>query len=426
MRRLTFTLILFAFILLPFRLLSVAQQHENTGSTLDTKALLDRIDQLEKRVQELEANKDKNVATPDKYVEAAAASTPEASAATDHSPSTIVSKAVEAKTGLQIRAFGQVSVLGHDMPGQRAAFNNGNFTLLLTSRLSDKLSAVAEIVFPQKGFSRPEFEIDLERALIRYEHNDYFRIDAGRYYTSIGYYNTAFYNADWAQTTFRRPIVATFQDLGGPMPMQRTGVSLSGRVPSGKLGLHYVAEVGGGDIVRGDAFGLGYEFPIQARPGFNLAVFARPRAISGLQVGGSFYHDSESPILGMSGNPLVRQNIYSAYAVYVTPKWEVLNEAYLIHHGFQGVRDFNIPAFYTQISRRLTPAWRPYFRYSYVNGGQHDPMLPDVNGKVTGIETGARYNLSEWVALKFEYARMNIGHRKMNINFGGTQLAFTF
>lgn len=178
--------------------------------------------------------------------------------------------------------------------------------------------------------------------------------------------------------------------------------------------------------MRGNAFGLGYEFPIQARPGFNVALFARPSAVNGLQVGGSFYHDSESPVFGVSGNPLVRQNIYSVYAAYLTPKWEFLNEAYLIHHDVEAFDKFNIPAFYTQISYRMTPAWRPYVRYSYLNGPQHDPMLPDVSGRVSGIESGARYNFSEWVALKFEYARMNIQQPKMNVNFGGTQLVFTF
>jgi len=407
-----------------------AQQPTSSGNaSTDTQALLDRIQQLEKRVQELEAHAGQGTAPSGTQAD----STLGAASSTQVSPDLValtgsgLKEAVEKNTGLQIRGFGQVTYLADDLKGDRPSYYAGNFTLLMTSQLSDKLSAISELAIDEEGYGSARFSPVLERAVLQYEHNDYLKIAAGRYFTSIGYYNTAFYNADWAQTTTRRPVMAAFQDDGGLMPMQRNGVSISGRLPvSENLGLHYVAEIGGGDIDRSDILGLGYDFQMQARTGFNFAMFARPRAVNGLQVGGSFYHDTEIPYITGSGDPLVRQNVSSAYMVYNRSNWEVLNEAYLIQHHVTGFRDFNIPTFYTQISHRLTPAWRPYFRFSYLNAGQNDPMLPDLAGHMTGIEAGARYNFSEWVGLKLEYSRMQMAQTKTNINFGGSQLVFTF
>lgn len=420
MRERTKTLVFLFGSLFLFNPMLRAQQSTVANATVDKQALLDRIQQLEQRLDELEKRSNDQNSSP-------AATVPQSVAESPQPPAEAVKEISDQDRGLKIRGFGQLTYIADDLRGDRPALQAGNFTLLLTSRLSDRLSAISEIAIDEDGYGDSRFGIALERALLQYEHNDYFKIDAGRYYSSIGYYNTAFYNADWAQTTMRRPIIAAFQDDGGLMPMQRNGVSISGRLPwANALGLHYVAEIGGGDITRSDVLGLGYEFPLQARTGVNFALFARPQAINGLQFGGSFYHDTEIPFISGDGDPLVRQNIYSAYAVYHNTKWEFLNEAYLIHHCVVNDRNYNVPAFYTQISRRLTAAWRPYFRFSYLNAGRNDPMLPDQNGRTTGIETGARYNFSEWVGLKFEYGRMQIHEQQKSINFGGSQLVFTF
>ncbi len=420
MREPTKILLLLFVSLFLFSPMLLAQQPAITSSAADTQVLLDRIQQLEQRLQELERRSNDTNSS-------ATATVSQSIAESQQPPAEAVTEVVDQDRGLKIRGFGQLTYIADDLRGDRPALQAGNFTLLLTSRLSDRFSAISEIAIDEDGYGDSRFGIVLERALLQYEHNDYLKIAAGRYYSSIGYYNTAFYNADWAQTTMRRPIIAAFQDEGGLMPMQRNGVTMSGRLPwANTLGLHYVAEIGGGDITRSDVLGLGYEFPLQARTGFNFALFAHPQAINGLQLGASFYHDSEIPFITGNGDPLVRQNIYSAYVVYHNTKWEFLNEGYLIHHGVVNDRNYNVPAFYTQISHRLTAAWRPYFRFSYLNAGQNDPMLPDQNGRTTGIETGARYNFSEWVGLKFEYGRMQIHEEQKSINFGGSQLVFTF
>lgn len=408
-----------------FVAVAAAQQPTSAQQPVDPQVLLDRIQQLEKRIQELE-NRVPAASGPDNStpLPSSAGVTNAAIGVADSSQDS-AREVVDSARGLHLRAFGQATLSTSDMK-DRPTYGVGNFTLLLNSKLSDKFSALAEIALDEDNYGGTGFETVLERAVLQYNHNDYLKISAGRYFSAIGYYNTAFYNADWAQTTMRRPIIAAFQDDGGLAPMQRNGVSVTGRIPSGGVGLHYVAEVGGGDSKRPGMLRQGEEMLIEARTGFNVALYARPRAVPGLQVGGSFFHDTEIPNNGASEPQVVRQNIYSAYVVYNNRNWEFLNEGYLLRQHLQGYWSFNIPAFYTQISRRLTSSMRPYFRFTYLNSPIGNPMMPEIFGHQTGIETGVRYNFSEWVGMKFEYDRVHMEAIHKNINFGGTQLVFTF
>ena len=399
-------------------------QQPSPGPPTDADAvLLKRIAELEDRVQNLE-----------KQLTAAPANAPAASqpqAAQLNEPSIPVPEPDGAAThrhlgfgGLNVRVFGQAEYIADDLHGDRPVLDIGNLTLLMTSQLSDHLSALGEVAFDEGGYGGPDFTVSVERLLLQYQQNDYFKIGAGRYFTSIGYYNTAFENADWAQTTMRRPIIVEFMDQGGPLPTQRNGLTASGRLSSSTLGLHYIAEIGTGDMQRTDILQLGYEFPYQARTAYNLALFVRPERFRGLQVGGSYYHDTVLPISDGVPVAVVRQGIYSGYVVYNNSRWEWLNESYWIHHQVVGFRDYNTPAFYTQISRRMTSAIRPYFRYTWINASGSNPVFGDVS-RASGVETGVRYNFSEWVGLKTEYDRLHV-RDFTPVNVIGSQLAFTF
>src|SRR5262249_32299303 len=127
-------------------------------------------------------------------------------------------------------------------------FTLGQVDLFVNSRLSDKMSVLAEMVFeaePDNGLS-----FELERILFQYAVNDYFTMNVGRYHSAIGYYNTAFHHGTWFQTALGRPFMFRFEDDGGILPIHNVGVSVSGRIPSGDLRLSYVADIGNGRASR--------------------------------------------------------------------------------------------------------------------------------------------------------------------------------
>jgi hypothetical protein len=189
----------------------------------------------------------------------------------------------------------------------------------------------------------------------------------GRYQTSIGYYNWAFRSVAWLQTTADRPLVMEYASNGGLLPTQAIGVSVTGAIPSGKRGLNYVAEYGSSDTIRPDISGDGEVTDENNGNQVNIGFRFRPDAVSGLQVGTSYYHDK---ISNFEQGPSLRygQSIVNGYVVYLAHGIEFLNEGFLIRdaalHFSNAV--FNTPAFYSQFSKQIGH-FRPFIRYQYLN-----------------------------------------------------------
>ena len=84
---------------------------------------------------------------------------------------------------------------------------------------------------------------------------------------------------------------------------------------------------------------------------------------------------------------------------------------------------FNTPGFYSQVSKQFK-AYRPYFRYQYVNVSNREPIFPDV-GLRHGPSAGIRYDASESVALKFQYDYTFLRNQP-GVNGLTGQVGFTF
>lgn len=401
--------------------------------------LLHRIEQLEARVAQLEAAKQGNTPTtaspvPASPARAVAPALTNPQSDSDGEPPMGMGLEPErmdvSKTLLRIRGFGDINFHGDTQKGDTTSFTLGQLNLFVTSDISEKFKFLGEIVFeggPDNiyGVTRGEanaFGVDVERMLLQYSYNDYFNLSVGRYHTAIGYYNTAFHHSTWFQTTTGRPFLFQFEDRGGILPVHTVGVSASGLIPSGALGLHYVAEVGNGRASRAPF----EEEPVQNvvddqnHKAFNLALFARPEAVRGLQAGFSVYRD----VLAPNESPVIGETILAAHAVYIRPNFEWLNEALVVRHAPQGqTHVFQTPGFYTQISKRFG-AYRPYFRYQYVNGSDNEPIFPDV-GRRQGPSAGLRFDASESVALKLQYDYTTIRNQQA-INSLSAQVGFTF
>ncbi len=435
------------------------QQKADEG-TLDRQTLellLKRIDQLEARVRQLEANEQQTVvakfalppvqAGPPHAVPAistAALSRP----VTQSSVTTVAAVPVHqesepaqpenvmadrmdlSKTLLRIRGFGDVSLHGDTQKGDTTSFSLGQLDLFVTSDISEKFRFLSEIVFeggPDNLYGvnagqENTFTVDVERYLLQYSHNDYFNISAGRGHTAIGFYNTAFHHSTWLQTTTGRPFLFEFEDRGGILPVHNVGVTVSGQIPSRSLGLHYVAEVGNGRESRRPLVSepVQNEVADQNRKAFNFALFAKPEAVHGLQTGFSIYRD----VLAPANSQKISESILAAHAVLIRPNYEWLNEVLLDRHAVIGSSAvFNTSAFYTQISRQFA-AYRPYFRYQYLNAADNEPVFPDVQLE-HGPSVGLRFDASESVALKFQYDYTFL-RNKPGVNGLTLQAGFTF
>lgn len=380
---------------------------------------------LEERIKILEANQ-KGVASPEPTASAPAVAAPAEAQVAAPLPE------VHLARGIQWRGFAEVDykVLNQAVPetgfygfvpGSAGNFYTGDFGLFLTARLTDKASVLSEIDFQEADAQ--SFAVNLRRMLLKYDINDHLKLSFGRYQTSDGYYNWAFRSAAWLQTTADRPLVMEFAQDGGILPTQAVGVSVSGAIPSGRLGLNYVAEYGLDDTIRPDINGDGLRTDENNGNQVNLALFLRPEYVRGLRIGGSIAHDQISNLNSYaSGGGLVlaggdaeipnefsarwNQTIVNGHIVYVSQKFEFLNEGFLIRHALIGDSSafkHNTPAFYSQVSRKVGLI-RPFFRYQYVNASPLNIIYDDV-GLRYGPSFGFRYDLNDYFAFKAQLDR---------------------
>lgn len=320
---------------------------------------------------------------------------------------------------MHIRGFSDVDYVGTTQKGVTNSFYLGALDLFVTSQISEKFSMLSEINF--EAGDDNNIGIDLERMMLTYSANDHFRLSFGRYHTAIGYYNTAYHHGTWFQTATGRPYLFFFEDEGGILPVHNVGLSLTGTIPSGTLGLNYVAEIGNGRPARSPQNTTVQNlFDENNGKAFNLALYSRPERFSGLQFGASFYHDHLLPEL----TPRVQEYIPAVHVVYITPKFEWLNEGVLIRHTFDGGgRSFDTPGFYTQIGHQWK-RYRPYFRYQYVNASPLEPVIAYA-GLQHGPSLGVRYDWSDFSALKVQYDR-SFRRDIPDFNQLDLQMSFTF
>ena len=384
-----------------------AQQDFNPQTA---QVLMQRIDQLEARLKEVEAalarSQALNPSAPTAQVVAQNPEPPVAPApAPEHQAEAVATHAEGEpmdlnKTLMQIRGFADTDLTGSTLKGTHTSFSLGQVNLFITSDLSDKLKFLTEVVF--EAGSDNVFGVDIERLLLTYKFNKYVNLAVGRYHTSIGYYNTAYHHSTWLQTATGRPFLFRFEDQGGILPIHNVGATLSGQIPSRRLGLHYIAELGNGRATSSpQSEPVQNEVDENTHKAFNFQIFARPEALPGLQTGFSIYRDLLTP----AAQPSVNQTILDYYVVYNGHNYQWLNEALLIREAPQGpspTTTFNIPGFYTQISKRFG-AYTPYFRYQYVNAPLNGPVFYTNVGLQYGPSVGLRYDLSDFVAWKVQY-----------------------
>jgi hypothetical protein len=403
---------LMVFVSLGVALSAQAQPPSSAPATQDeiNKQLLDRIQELEKQLQQVKNQP--AAAAPQPAPEPVA----EAPAVNEVAPR------------LKLNVFGDMGaqVYRHNPD----TFYFGSLDLFMTARLSDKVSALGEVLFIAQNDNN--IQPDVERLLLQYRQSDYLTASIGRYHTSVGYYNAAFNYGAFLETTIDRPFVYAFDDQGGVLPMQDIGVHATGKIPSGKLGLNYMVEAGNGQAWGVDAQPAQNNQDANNSKSINGGLFARPEALPGLQVGFSVRHDN----LSIPGPPIA-ETIATVHAVFINSKYEILNEGVLVRHVTSTGDLSCTSAFYSQFSRAFRN-YRPYFRYQYFNAPSDDPVyafagpntyapasVTSFVGRLNGPSVGLRYDFTEHSALKLQYDHLALRALPTQ-DAVSLQVAFTF
>jgi hypothetical protein len=406
-----------------------AQSSPPLDQAEQVRILLERVQQLEKRVAELET---KTAAAPAPLESAAnVAATPKPELA-QGVPSPGPGQGRQHEGGdqqvevrqmethypsLQIRGFGDVDFSATDQKGSKSGFNLGQLDLHLSSPLSRKVSYFGELTFNAQPTG---YTVEVERSIIRYDFNDYFKISFGRYHTPIGYWNTAFHHGAWLQTSISRPDMIR---IGGTfIPVHFVGLLAEGNIPSGGAGLSYSAGVGNG---RGSIISRpGDAGDINNNRAWVANLYSRPVKLYGLEMGVSLYRDK---ITLPTGNNF-REWISAAHVVWTKETPEFLAEFANVNHR-NILTNFvtNSQAFYVQVGYRLP--WlertlKPYYRFEHT----HTPLGEEVftNQDLVGSILGLRYDITNYAAFKCEYRNSKRLPTEPRVNGLFFQTAFTF
>jgi len=303
----------------------------------------------------------------------------------------------------KIHLFADMKYSAVDSIGSRNGFSLGQFDLFGRSELSDVMSVIAEATLT--ALPRNTFNAKLERLMLSYSPSDFFSASVGRYHTGIGYYNTAYHHGTWFQTATGRPLIFNIDGDIGVIPIHTLGVTTTGSLPSGPLGLHYIAEFGSGRAGQSSAAVAPQpSLNDNNTPSVNLGLWIRPEVLDGLQLGVSLYHDRLT--LADTSKAPIGETIGVAHIVYKTDVLELMTEGMLMRHDPRDATPTSdSKGYYAQASRRFGTV-RPYVRMDYLDVPKTDQLLAFL-GRRSGPTVGVRYDFQPLAALKVQTSHLN-------------------
>ena len=319
----------------------------------------------------------------------------------------------ETREPVLIRAFGAVEWDATQEPDVPNSFALGQFSLFLTSNLSERISVLAEIVL--EGSTGTRVVTDLERLQLTFRLDDHLQVTAGRFHTGVGFYNAAFHHGAFFETLIGRPRVYRFEDEGGVLPVHDVGVSVRGAVPGTGLALRYLAEIGNGRTWESTQ--EHETLDNNAAKAVNVGLTYRVPRMGGLEIGASYYRDTlvDPSALGIA------HTIGVAYAVYRTPAAEVMVEWLRLTHDTGG--GYTTDAGYAQLSKTFG-SFKPYYRYDRLAVAPGTPFIGPL-GSYKGHTIGLRFDPAAWLGLKAQYERTDEAELR-GIDAVRTQLVFVF
>lgn len=271
--------------------------------------------------------------------------------------------------------------------------------LLMTSALTERFSVLAETTFEAQ--EEGGFVLEVERLLLKYRASDEFTVSAGRFLTSIGYWNTRYHHGEWLQTSIDRPEVLDFEDDTGMLPTSNVGVSFKGAFYMDRAAVDYTFEI---------ANGLGptpavpqVELDANDAKAVNLAIGVEPTSVPGLRLGGGFYFDkipenTDASLGNVHGE--IDERITSLFCAYNDIDWETMGEYFWIDQEEAGV-SADSSGWYVQVGRHYGD-WTPYVRVDAVNRSDQNTYFDTADDGFTHA-IGVRRDLGKHVALTLQY-----------------------
>lgn len=320
---------------------------------------------------------------------------------------------------LLLRGFTDVTFTAQNDVGDEVrpdTFALGQFDLFMTSRLSDSISVLGEIVFE---FGEDNTAVlDVERVQVKWAHSDRLNVAVGRMHTPLGYWNETYHHGSWFQTTAARPLLYRFEDDGGILPVHQVGIQVFGTVSARSIDVQYNASVANGRGTITDEI-LNVR-DLDHDKALNLLLSVVPGRVPGLKVGGGVYLDT-IPAGPAGGGEPIDERILGGHLVYLGRRAEVLAELSHVRHRRRGA-DLDTVGLYVQGAWKAGH-FKPFYRFDRIDFAEEDEFF---GGRDVREHTfGVRWDAHVWTALKAEY-RFTETSGLPSSHAATAQVAFTF
>lgn len=312
---------------------------------------------------------------------------------------------------LELKAFGDLTFGDTTKQGKASGFTLGQLDLWATQKIDKegKLKTFLELVIESSGGG---FVVDLERLWVEYSILPQVRIRAGRFHTSLGYWNRIHHHGAHMQTTIFRPLFLDFEDTTTAiLPIHIIGLMGMADLDAGIGSLHLEIQVGNGISYNGDELDPNNAGDIDEGKRVAARLVFSPKMIEGLGIGFSF---NVNPVKEDDGTgtgtfiDLVNQKIYEADLFYLENNVEFIFEYYWISNkdtrsGFpQTSRTSTV--WYAQAGYTLFDMLTPYVRVEYFDDlDPLDPYFTTLGTKeYRQTVIGARFDIANNSSIKIE------------------------
>ncbi|MDX5584120.1 MAG: hypothetical protein QNK20_04210 [Aureibaculum sp.] len=289
----------------------------------------------------------------------------------------------------KIRGFVDVGTAFED---DQLNFKFGEYDLFITSELNDNISFLGETVFRYSANSPTEFDVSVERIVLKYNYKGNHSLLIGKHHTPINYWNDSYHHGRVFFPTIDRPILFSAHII----PIHTTGLAFEG-LNLGKLKFGYNLMIGNG---------LGSEEIRDNDKYKSITAGIHIKPVDKLQIGLAYYNDVISEGTEVHDNHLIaeeniKQQLLTGTVAYFGSKFEVLAEGTFASSKADVLGKANAFISYLYAGVRVKEKWVPYFRIDNLSY-QDDEFYFD-NNNTTSIVTGLRFEINYLTVVKLEY-----------------------
>ena len=274
-----------------------------------------------------------------------------------------------------------------------------------------------------------EIAVDLDRFQVGYDVADWLKITAGRFHTSLGYYNTAYPQGGAVyQLGTDRPALVDQHDNASIVPTSTVGLNFRGRLPFAQQRFTYDLDVSNGRGLTSDDIANG----VDANNSKMLNLRLRYE-INGLILGANALVDWIPP-RGDPANPMatdhpdtIREQIFGAHVAYVEYPWHIIAEGYHISHIGSSQTQRTIAGL-AELGYTIDKV-TPFARYEFARFPSDAdvfwaPTLQQERGNYDAVSGGIKIMPNENFSVKIE---LEWNHSQIDTEYrAATQVAFGF